>query len=76
MIIDETFIDLGLIGHKAKKLQSLFNDYPTETNEESNYLRFEDYNKLDGSKGVLVRSNCFTESELKEQLLNKLLLNL
>ena len=65
------------IGHKAEAINEMYSTYyryPHET-EAGFYFRAEDIDYI-GNKGTAIYTNCFTESELKEDLLSKLLLDL
>ena len=75
-IKNQTALDLGFIGHKAEKLQELFQGYTEQPNEYGNYLRFENYSMLSCNQGVLVYTNIWTEDELKEEIFSKLLFKL
>ena len=69
----ELTITLGLIGEKADKLQSLFNGFSIEENEEGFFLKFTNFDYI-GNKGVSVHTNCFeSEEHFNEILLTKLL---
>lgn len=73
----QTF-ELGYIGHKADKLQKLFEGYAThpEDNLSGYFLRFENITYI-GNKGVVLHTNCFEDEEhFNEQLHTKLLFNL
>jgi hypothetical protein len=77
MTTTELIIDLGFIGHKAGKFQSLFDGYSPEPNEYGKFLKFENYSELVVNKGVQVWTNCFeSEEHFNETLMTKLLFNL
>jgi hypothetical protein len=74
MTTQELTIDLGFIGNKAEKIQSLFNGYSVEPNEYGYFLRVEDYSQYVVNQGVFVHTNCFeSEEQFKEALFSKLL---
>jgi hypothetical protein len=77
MKAQELIIDLGFIGHKAEKLQKLFDGYTTEPNENGYFLKFDNYSELQINQGVQVWTNCFeSEEHFNERLMTKLLFNL
>jgi hypothetical protein len=64
---------LGYIGHKAEKLQTLFDGYSNTPNKYGRYLAFENTTYI-GNKGVMVSTNCFeNEEHFNEMLQTKLL---
>ena len=66
--------DLGFIGHKALKLQTLFAEYTPKANEYGFFLYFEDYSELVLNQGVMCITNCFEdEKHFRELLTSKLL---
>jgi hypothetical protein len=68
--------DLGFIGHKAEKLQTLFEGYTTEPNEYGHFLRFENTSSI-GNKGVVCVATVFEDEEhFNEVLQTKLLFNI
>lgn len=73
----ELNIDLFFIGHKAEKLQNLFEGYSKEPNEFGRFLKFENYSMLNVNQGVIVHTNCFkSEKQFKKLLFSKLINNL
>jgi hypothetical protein len=70
---DELRINLGFIGHKAEKLQSLFSEYSSFANDYGYFLRFENYTELKVNEGVTVYTNAFeSEEHFMEVLKSKL----
>jgi len=70
------WIDLGLIGHKSKVFEELYNtSYLTELPQKynHNYVVFIDYT-ISGKKGVKVITNCFeNENSFHKDLSQKLI---
>ena len=72
----QTF-NLGFIGHKAEKLQSLFSEYSAKENENGYFLEFVNYSELVINQGVYAITNCFqNEEHFNERLQIKLLSNI
>jgi hypothetical protein len=73
----ELIIDLGYIGHKAEKLQGLFEGYSYEPNENGYFLLFSNNTSMVVNQGVRCWTNCFeSEEEFRKVLLSKLLFSL
>lgn len=73
----EIILDLGFIGHKAEKLQSLFSGYSQEPNENGFFLKFENHTCYAVNEGVQVWTNCFkSKKAFKKALFEKLLFNI
>jgi hypothetical protein len=69
----DIYFNLGYIGHKAEKLQALFEGYSSTPNEHGKFLAFENTTYI-GNKGVTVMTNCFeSEEHFNEMLQTKLL---
>lgn len=69
--------DLGFIGYKASKLQTLFSEYTIKENEHGYFLEFINYSELGNNKGVYALTNCFeNEEHFKERLMLKFLCKL
>jgi hypothetical protein len=67
------YFDLGFIGFQAEKMQSLFENYSIEPNQDGFYLKFINHNYTANNEGVYAETNCFLHEEhFKEVLFNKL----